>query len=129
MTVADPDDSCPARSVLVVEDHADLREMLAVLLESEGFQVQVARNGREALDILRATRPSVILLDLMMPVMTGDEFRAHQLADPQYRDVPVICMTAAHDGRERAARLHADAYFQKPVDFERLIGAVRQHAA
>ena len=117
------------RSVLVVEDHADLREMLAVLLESEGFRVQVARNGREALDCLRQSRPSVILLDLMMPVMTGDEFRAHQLADPQYRDVPVICMTAAHDGRERAARLHADAYFQKPVDFERLLGAVREHSA
>jgi CheY-like chemotaxis protein len=117
------------RSVLVVEDHADLREMLAVLLESEGFLVQVARNGREALDCLRTSRPSVILLDLMMPVMTGDEFRAHQLADPQYRDVPVICMTAAHDGRERAARLRADAYFQKPVDFERLVGAVREHAA
>jgi CheY-like chemotaxis protein len=114
-------------SVLVVEDHADLREMLAVLLESEGFEVHVACNGREALESLRRSRPSVILLDLMMPVMTGDEFRAEQLADPKYRDVPVICMTAAHDGRERAARLHANAYFQKPVDFERLLGAVRQH--
>ena len=118
----------PVRSVLVVEDHADLREMLAVMLESEGFRVQVAQNGREALECLRRSRPSVILLDLMMPVMTGDEFRAHQLADPRYRDVPVICMTAAHDGGERAALLHAQAYFQKPVDFEQLLGAVREHA-
>ena len=115
-------------SVLVVEDHADLREMLAVLLETEGFQVQTAGNGVEALRSLDATRPSVILLDLMMPVMTGDEFRERQLADPRFRDVPVICMTAAHDGRDRAARIRADAYFQKPVDFERLIGAVRRHA-
>ena len=116
------------RSVLVVEDHADLREMLAVMLESEGFRVQVAQNGREALECLRHSRPSVILLDLMMPVMTGDEFRAHQLADPRLCDVPVICMTAAHDGGERAARLNAQAYFQKPVDFEQLLGAVREHA-
>ena len=84
-------------SVLVVEDHVDLREMLA------------------------------ILLDLMMPVMTGDEFRERQLADSRYAHVPVICMTAAHDGKERAERLHADEYFQKPVDFEQLLNAVRSH--
>jgi CheY-like chemotaxis protein len=114
-------------NVLVVEDHADLREMLSVLLKSEGFDVQTAGNGAEALQCLHETRPSVILLDLMMPVMSGDEFRRHQLADPRYRDVPVICMTAAHDGRDRALRLNASAYFQKPVDFERLIGAVREH--
>ena len=114
-------------NVLVVEDHADLREMLAVLLESEGFNVQTARNGAEALEVLSKARPSVILLDLMMPVMTGDEFRERQLADPRFRDVPVICMTAAHDGRDRARRLRADAYFQKPVDFDRLLGAVREH--
>jgi CheY-like chemotaxis protein len=116
-------------SVLVVEDHADLREMLAVMLESEGFDVQTAKNGAEALDRLDAVCPAVILLDLMMPVMTGDEFRERQLADPRYKDVPVICMTAAHDGVARAQRLNAAAYFQKPVDFERLIGEVHKHAS
>jgi CheY-like chemotaxis protein len=114
-------------NVLVIEDHADLREMLAVLLESEGFGVQTASNGAEALKCLDDARPSVILLDLMMPVMTGDEFRERQLADPRYRDVPVICMTAAHDGRDRAKRIRADVYFQKPVDFDRLLDAVREH--
>ncbi len=113
-------------SVLVVEDHADLREMLAVLLESEGYDVHTARNGAEALSSLAKARPSVILLDLMMPVMSGDEFRQRQLADPRYRDVPVICMSAAHDGRERCERMHANLYFQKPVDFDRLLGAVRE---
>jgi CheY-like chemotaxis protein len=116
------------RTVLVVEDHADLREMLAVLLESEGFQVQTASNGKEALDSLKQARPSVILLDLMMPVMSGDEFRRRQLQEPEFAHVPVICMTAAHDGPQRAARLHVAQYFQKPVDFERLIVAVRELA-
>ena len=114
-------------NVLVVEDHADLREMLSVLLETEGFEVRTACNGAEALECLGALRPAVILLDLMMPVMTGDEFRERQLADPRYRDVPVICMTAAHDGRARAERIRADAYFQKPVDFDLLLGAIREH--
>jgi CheY-like chemotaxis protein len=117
------------QTVLVVEDHADLREMLTVLLESEGFQVQTASNGKEALDSLKqGERPSVILLDLMMPVMSGDEFRRRQLQEPEYADVPVICMTAAHDGPQRAARLNAAQYFQKPVDFDRLITSVRQLA-
>ncbi len=115
-------------NVLVVEDHADLREMLAVLLESEGFLVHTASNGAEALSVMRETRPAVILLDLMMPVMSGDEFRRRQLAEPEYADVPVICMTAAHDGPQRAQRMHATQYFQKPVDFDQLISAVRQLA-
>ena len=116
------------QTVLVVEDHADLREMLAVLLESEGFRVQTASNGKEALDSLKAGRPSVILLDLMMPVMSGDEFRRRQLQEPDLASVPVICMTAAHDGPQRAARLKVAQYFQKPVDFDRLISAVRELA-
>ena len=111
--------------ILVVEDHAGLREMLTVLLESEGYGVRTAVNGAEALQRLEETRPSLILLDLMMPVMSGDEFRERQLADPRYRDVPVICMTAAHDGRERARRVNADEYFQKPLDFEHLVAVVR----
>jgi CheY-like chemotaxis protein len=115
-------------NVLIVEDHADLREMLAMLLESEGYGVETAGNGAEALTALERFRPSVILLDLMMPVMTGDEFRKRQLADPRHRDVPVICMTAAHDGRERAERLRCAFYFQKPVDFERLLGVVREQS-
>ena len=114
------------RTVLVVEDHADLREMLAVLLQAEGFEVQTASNGAEALESMHQARPAVILLDLMMPVMSGDEFRRRQLEDPDYAKVPVICMTAAHDGPQRAARLKATQYFQKPVDFDRLISAVRE---
>ena len=116
-----------ASSVLVVEDHIDLREMLAILLVGEGFDVATASNGAEALRCLDQTCPAVILLDLMMPIMTGDEFRERQLADSRYAHVPVICMTAAHDGKERAERIHADDYFQKPVDFEQLLSAVRSH--
>ena len=101
--------------------------MLALLLEGEGYAVETASNGAEALARLDSSCPSVILLDLMMPVMTGDEFRQRQLADKRFAQIPVICMTAAHDGRERAERLHADDYLQKPVDFEDLLNAVRAH--
>ena len=116
-----------ASRVLVVEDHLDMREMLTFMLEDEGYAVDVAGNGAEALERLAAACPSVILLDLMMPVMGGDEFRRRQLADARYAHVPVICMTAAHDGKSRAARLRVDKFFQKPVDFEQLLTAVRTH--
>jgi CheY-like chemotaxis protein len=115
--------------VLVVEDHPDLREMLAVMLQAEGYDVRTAGNGLEALQCLERERPAVIVLDLMMPVMTGDEFRARQLADPLYSHVPVICITAAPDGRARAEQLGAYAYFQKPADFDSLLVAVRRHAS
>ena len=101
--------------------------MLALLLEGEGYAVETASNGAEALACLDSSCPSVILLDLMMPVMTGDEFRQRQLADKRFARIPVICMTAAHDGRERAERLHADDYLQKPVDCEILLNAVRAY--
>ena len=99
--------------------------MLTVLLENEGFAVRTAVNGMDALQRLDEACPALILLDLMMPVMSGDEFRKCQLADPRYKNVPVICMTAAHDGRDRAARIDADEYFQKPLDFEQLLSVVR----
>jgi CheY-like chemotaxis protein len=78
----------------VVEDHADLREMLALLLEAEGYEVETANNGAEALDALEHTRPAVILLDLMMPVMNGWEFWDRRQIDTRLRNIPVIVVTA-----------------------------------
>lgn len=81
-------------NVLVVEDHADLREMLTVLLESEGYTVQAARNGAEALEALAELRPDVILLDLMMPVMDGFEFLEEVEQRQGLEDVPIVVLTA-----------------------------------
>src|SRR5439155_7067879 len=81
-TMAD-DTNDAATTVLVVEDDFDLRDALVPILEYEGHRVVSAANGREALDWLHAMPPpSLILLDLMMPVMNGEEFRAEQLRDP-----------------------------------------------
>ncbi|HZP47488.1 MAG TPA: response regulator [Vicinamibacterales bacterium] len=115
---------CP---VLIVEDDADLRDMMAQLLSIEGFTSATVANGREALDYLRDghERPEVILLDLMMPVMDGWEFRRKQQADPALADVPVIVLSALD--ASRAADVDAEAFLKKPLDFDRLLQLVRQY--
>jgi two-component system, cell cycle sensor histidine kinase and response regulator CckA len=111
------------RSLLVVEDDADIRETLDGLLSMEGFQVIGCSNGREALDWLRTSpKPDVILLDLMMPVMDGWQFRVAQKHDPEIANIPVVALSA--DATAKAAAIDADAYLKKPVEYETLIDTI-----
>jgi CheY-like chemotaxis protein len=115
---------CP---VLIVEDDADLREMMAQLLTLEGYQIEAVANGREALEYLNeAPRPDVILLDLMMPIMDGWEFRRRQQNDPALADVPVIVLTALDQAQARASDLNGVDFLKKPLDFDRLLELVRR---
>jgi CheY-like chemotaxis protein len=100
--------------VLIVEDDDDVREMLAVLLRGESYDVMTATNGAEALEAMRQQRPCLVLLDLMMPVMNGWDFRRLQLSDPDLADVPVICLTAVFDPARVAEELSVRC-FRKPV--------------
>jgi PAS domain S-box-containing protein len=81
-------------SVLLVEDDADTREMMVRALDKAGWQVSEANNGREALDIMAQVKPQLILLDLLMPVMDGFEFLEEMRQHEDWRDVPVIVLTA-----------------------------------
>jgi CheY-like chemotaxis protein len=110
-----------ARPVLVVEDDQDIRDVIAGVLEDEGYVVAVAGHGREALDALRrGLRPRLILLDIMMPIMSGREFRAAQLADAELAGIPVVVLTAGGRAREIAAEIGAQAYLSKPLDLAKL---------
>lgn len=113
------------RTVLIVEDDGDTREMLERFLELEGFQVRTAANGRQALDQLEAgAAPSVIVLDLMMPVMDGWQFRQEQVRRSDLAKIPVIVVSAA--GRDRISKIDADAYLSKPVDLEELLEGIEK---
>src|SRR5574340_1100683 len=102
--------------VLLVEDDAAIRDALRELLEAEGFVVQGAANGREALARLRAGghRPRLILLDLMMPVMDGWEFRQAQRGDPALARIPVVVLTAADGAEDLIADMKVAACLSKP---------------
>jgi CheY-like chemotaxis protein len=110
--------------VLVVDDDELIRDTLATALSDEGYSVRVAGDGRAALDTLGAWRPDLIVLDLMMPIMDGQAFRAAQRSAPVTADIPVIVLSAAHNVHARAADLGAAAVFPKPFDLMALLDAV-----
>jgi CheY-like chemotaxis protein len=111
-------------SVMIVEDDPDTREMLERFLELEGFHVRTAANGQLALESLRHDNAlSVILLDLMMPVMNGWQFREAQVRDPRLAGIPVVVVTAA-GARDSIPAIAADAWLSKPVDLDRLLATI-----
>jgi CheY-like chemotaxis protein len=116
--------------VLVVDDEPDVLEAIVLLLESCGYALRTARNGVEGLASLRDARPCLILLDLMMPVMDGWEFRKAQLADDALADVPVVVVTGAGVAAQRGGPLGPTAGFlRKPFEADDLLRLVSSHCA
>jgi len=120
----------PARMpILLIEDNADLREATRHLLEANGYIVVVASDGYEGLRHLRdGVKPSVILLDLRMPVMDGAAFRAEQVKDPWLRDIPVVVLSADRAVRH-SALFRRVAHYSKPLDGDKLLDIVGRYAA
>lgn len=113
--------------MLVVDDQPDLRELVAQLLQSNGYNVVLAQHGREALERLCEHCPDLVLLDLNMPVMDGWEFRVEQrrLVAPDLVNIPVLILTGADNADVHAATLEAVGVIEKPFDPDRLLHAVR----
>jgi two-component system, sensor histidine kinase and response regulator len=109
--------------VLIVEDEAHLRESLQDFLEDEGFAVSTASNGAEALALLESEElPRLMILDLIMPVLSGNELFEQMKKDPRFSKIPVVVSTS--DPSRAPPGVLA---MKKPVNFDRLLGAVRQH--
>jgi len=114
--------------ILVVEDDSDIRESVLEILEDEGHQVTAAADGREALDRLLGAshRPDLILLDLMMPVMSGYQFREEQLKLPDLASIPVLVVTADVNARAKVESLKAAGFVQKPLKIQPLLDLIEQ---
>ena len=114
------------KKILVVEDVPDISELMTELFRYEGYDVENAPNGHEALARLRSgLAPCLILLDLAMPVMDGKSFREEQLRDPVYASVPVYVMSAHKDLEAKAKELRADGFFQKPFSLDDILAVAK----
>ena len=117
-----------ACSVLIVEDDADTRDALAAILESMGYAVAAAGDGIDALEHLRSSACTcLIVLDLFMPRMNGWAFREEQMKDPQLSTIPVVVVSADPAAARQAASLGVAATMAKPLDFDRLAKVVAQY--
>jgi len=116
------------KRVLVIDDDFATREMLSLVLAADGYRVAMACNGLDALERLRDFEPpNIILLDLKMPKMDGCAFCEQRKKDARWAAIPMIVLSAAADGAERAAEVGATGYLQKPIDMIHLLEALHKH--
>ena len=111
------------RKILIVDDEADMRVMFSTRLEISNFEVIEAEDGEEGLEKAKKEKPDLIVLDLMLPKITGFEVCRMLKFDDNYKDIPIIVLSALgqQSDREKAVQCGADAYFIKPFDLGLLV--------
>jgi len=112
--------------ILIAEDHPDSRDALRALLEAYGFRVEAANNGREAVDKAIAAGPDLVLMDIMMPEMDGFEATRQLRAKSEFRQVPILALTAMEGARELVMAAGCDDYLSKPIDVRNFLARVQQ---
>ena len=120
--------------IMVVDDDPDLVESVSMKLESAGFRVAKAYDGVEAWEKIRQEKPNLVLLDVMMPRKDGYELCKEIKADPQYKDILVVLLTAVAENVKSSKYTHqdgkstsADDYIAKPIDLDRLMKVVKDN--
>jgi len=108
----------PRAKILIVEDDASLRFLYSEELKEEGYDPVLAKNGKEAMQLLRTIKPDLVVLDIVMPIMDGMEALGRMIG--QYRDVPIILHTSYPHYREDFMSWAADAYLTKSSDLTEL---------
>jgi len=116
----------PVTDVLLVEDHAQLRALLAEFLQLLGCTVYAVSNGGEALERVRSKAPDLILLDLAMPVMDGRQFTVTARREQLLSDVPIVLMSASPEGPDVGFEIRANAFLSKPFTLDQLAAMVER---
>ena len=121
------DRALSSQPILIVDDDAGMRTMLETVLIVEGYQVKLARNGREALRLISQERPALVLLDLMMPVMNGWEFLQEIQKLSQFSNLPIVLLSASRDLVRAARQSSIKAYLPKPFELDKLLLYIEQY--
>ncbi len=121
----------PKPKILIVDDEPDVVTLIERALESEGFESVAAYDGISALDIAESEGPAVILLDIMMPMMSGYEVCEQLKANPQTQNIPIICVTSAHTSEAvaRCRQVGANSLLTKPFSPAELIAQIHRQLA
>jgi DNA-binding response OmpR family regulator len=109
------------KRVLVCDDDKDILEMLEIALEVNGFDVISENDSSRIFRTINSTNPDALLLDLWMPVLSGDEIVKMLRKDPSKNKIPVVVISASQDGKEVALKAGANQYLDKPFDIDKLI--------
>jgi len=115
--------------VLIIDDDSAILEMIAELLRYEGYNIIASNEGREALELARANGPALILLDLMMPEMSGWQVISALRAAPQTRMIPVVLLSARRDLAATARELEVASHLEKPFDLDTLLDVVQRYVS
>jgi CheY-like chemotaxis protein len=115
--------------ILIVDDDADIRELLRIHLSSAGYEVRIAADAISAGYMVLESAPDLIISDVEMPHMDGFEFVAALKADKSLPDIPVIFLTSHEEGDHRGKELGAVGYVTKPVRADRLLSLIAKHVA
>jgi DNA-binding response OmpR family regulator len=115
------------KKILVVEDNPEMKNIITIRLEINGYSVITAEDGEQALEMAKQKNPDLIILDLMLPKITGFEVCRMLKFDDKYKNLPIIILSALdqQDDREKATKNGADAYFIKPFDLELLLSKIK----
>jgi len=116
-----------SKEILIIEDDLEIRESLIEILGEEGYLVRGSSNGKEALDYLNLSKtlPALLLLDLMMPVMDGFQFRAEQMKNEKLAQIPTVVLSANSDLARKVRGIGISQYIKKPFELDSLIKIVR----
>lgn len=113
------------KTILIVEDDDDIRNVMVDLLESEGYVTKAATNGKEALDVLGSmAKPCLVLLDMMMPIMNGRQFLDTIMADTLLAPIPVLIVSAVADKTNTEGSI---GFLKKPIDIDVVLNVVSQY--
>ncbi len=114
-----------SQRILIVEDQADVAELIEVVLKGEGYKVAIARDGAQGLMLSRDWNPDLILMDVMLPGVDGGTLIARLRDEAETSDIPIVAMSASSTLRDRSEELEADALLSKPFDVDALLVQVQ----
>jgi CheY-like chemotaxis protein len=117
----------PKKSVLIIDDDAEILLLVKTIAELEGYEARTASNGVEALSLLHAFTPDLIVLDLMMPGMDGWTFSRELRQRPPTQHIPIVVLSGVHDIQRNAGSLPIDGFIAKPFEYEDLRACFHRH--